>query len=222
MLQITLRTVLVYLFLIATVRLMGKRQIGELEISELIITFMLSEVAAGPIINEDVSLLSAFVPIAVLLGIEVILSKLLMRFPLLKILIAGRPSIVIENGHLRQKELRRQRMCVSELISALRQQGIADISDVCYAILEGNGRLSVFPKASRSPVTPEQLCIAVDEGGIAVILIIDGKIIKNNLTEEWSEEKIHKHLQKNGLSQKDVFLMWVSPDGTPNHIIKEK
>ena len=222
MTAICIKTVLIYFFLIITMRLMGKRQVGELEVSELIITFMLSEIAANPIMNKNVTVLHAAIPIALLLGIEVLLSFLLMRYPKLKSLIAGKPSMIIEHGALNQKELRRQRMCMSELISALRQQGISDITDVQFAILEENGKLSVFPKASRSPLTPEQMKIEVPPGGIARSLIIDGQIVKSNLKEGWSMQRLERELTERGVAPEDVFLFSVSPDGTLYIIMKEK
>ncbi len=222
MLTISIRTILIYFFLILTMRLMGKRQVGELEVSELIVTFMLSEIAANPIMNKSATLIDAAVPISLLLGIEVLMSYLLMRFPALKSVIAGKPSMIIEHGILNQKELRRQRMCMSELISALRQQGISDISDVQFAILEENGKLSVFPKASRSPLTPDHMKIEVPAGGIARSLIIDGRVVESNLKEGWSRQRLERELTKRSIAPEDIFLFSASPDGTLYIIMKEK
>ena len=222
MIEICLKTVFIYFFLIVTMRLMGKRQVGELEVSELIITFMLSEIAANPIMNKNATLLHAAVPIALLLGIEVFLSYLLMWFPPLKLLITGKPSMIIANGEINQRELKKQRMCLSELISALRQQGVSDIADVQYAILEENGKLSVFPKASRSPATPSQLKIQVDDGGLSQSLIIDGSIVESNLKNGWSRERLTKELKRKKLTLSDVFLFSVSPDGTFYIVMKDK
>ncbi len=222
MTAICIKTVLIYFFLIITMRLMGKRQVGELEVSELIITFMLSEIAANPIMNKNATLLDAAVPIVILLGIEVLLSHLLMRFPKLKRLITGKPSMIIERGVLDQRELRRQRMCMSELISALRQQGIADVADVWYAILEENGKLSVFPKASRTAATPEQMHIEVGNGGIARVLIIDGLPVESNLSDGWNRTRLERELSERSIRLSDVFLFSVSPDGTVYIIMKEK
>ena len=222
MTAISLKTVFIYFFLIISMRLMGKRQVGELEVSELIVTFMLSEIAASPIMNKNVPLLHAVIPILILLGLEVIISYLLMRFPNLKKLMVGKPSMIISRGELNQKELKRQRMCLSELISALRQQGISDIADVHYAILEENGKLSVFPKASRSPVTPQQLKLDINDGGIARSLIIDGRIVKANLTDGWNRPRLERILEEKNIEVSDVFLLSVSPDGTLYIILKEK
>ena len=147
----------VYFMLIITLRLMGKRQIGELQLSELIVTILLSELAAIPIADKDIPLFYAIVPILLLLSLEVILSYIVLRLPGVKNLFAGRPSIIINKGVLNQKELERQRTGISELLCSLRQSGISDIGDVEYAILEQNGRFSVFPKAASSSVTPQQM-----------------------------------------------------------------
>lgn len=203
-------------------RLMGKRQVGELEVSELIVTFMLSEIAANPIMNKKASIWHAIVSVLLLLGLEVLVSFMLLRFPRLKKLMVGKPSMIISHGTLDQKELKKQRMCMSELISALRQQGIADIADVQFAILEENGKLSVFPKASRSAATPQQLKIEVDDGNIARSLIIDGEIVTSNLNSGWSQVRLERELSDRNLKVSDIFFLSVSADGTLYIVMKEK
>ena len=222
MLTVCIRTVFIYFFLIVSMRLMGKRQVGELEVSELIVTFMLSEIAANPIMNKKASLLHSIVSVLLLLSLEVIVSLMLLRFPRLKKLMVGKPSMIISHGVLDQAELKKQRMCMSELISALRQQGIADVADVQFAILEENGKLSVFPKASRTAATPQQLKIKVDDGNIARSLIIDGEIVTANLNSGWSRNRLERELQDRNLKASDIFLFSVSADGTLYIVMKEK
>ena len=217
-----IRTVIVYFALIVMLRLMGKRQIGELEVSELIVTILLSELAAVPITDKDTPLLFALAPSLLLLSLEVILSCVLLRFPKIKTLLAGKPSIVIRGGVLDQKELARQRTGISELLASLRQNGISDIGDVEYAILEQNGKFSVFPKVARGGVTPEQLGLTPEEPGIAHALIIDGKIIKENLTlAGWNRNRLEQALRKKHLTARDVFLFSVNDAGDTTIIIKE-
>ena len=156
---------------------MGKRQVGELQLSELIVTIMLSDFAATPIYETDIPFSYAVIPILLLLSVEVILSFIILHVPKLKILLGGKPSFIIRKGTLDQKELKRQRMCMSELIGSLREQGISDIGDVEYAILEENGKLSVFEKASKKPPSAEDLNMDIKEPGISHALILDKIII---------------------------------------------
>ncbi|MBS5724771.1 MAG: DUF421 domain-containing protein [Clostridiales bacterium] len=223
MASVYIRTLLIYFMLIASLRLMGKRQIGELQLSELIVTILLSELAAIPIADKDIPLFYAIVPILLLLSLEVIMSYIVLRLPGIKTLFAGRPSIIINKGVLDQKELERQRTGISELLCSLRQSGIADIGEVEYAILEQNGRFSIFPKAANSSVTPAQMDLGVSEQGISHALILDRKIIRDNLPlAGWDEEKLSKELQQRGLRAEDIFLFSVNDTGETTIIIKEK
>jgi len=223
MASVYIRTLLVYFMLIITLRLMGKRQIGELQLSELIVTILLSELAAIPIADKDIPLFYAIVPILLLLSLEVILSYIVLRLPGIKNLFAGRPSIIINKGVLDQKELERQRTGISELLCSLRQSGISDIGDVEYAILEQNGRFSVFPKAASSSVTPQQMNMKVEEPGIAHALILDRKIIEDNLIlSGWDKKRLQRELKQRKLTAEDIFLFSVNDTGETTIIIKEK
>lgn len=204
-------------------RLMGKRQVGELQISELIITIMLSDLAATPIYETDTPFSYAIIPIFLLLSTEVILSYIILRIPKLKILLGGRPSFIIKNGVLDQKELTRQRMCISELIGSLRQQGISNISDVNYAILEENGKLSVFKKASADSPTCTDMGIDPTETGIAHALIIDRVIVDRNIIcAGWTRSRLEKHLRSIKKSSDEILLFSVTDDGSINIIYKEE
>ncbi len=223
MVTVFIRTLLIYLILIVSMRLMGKRQVGELQLSELIVTIMLSDFAATPIYETDIPFAYAIIPILLLLSVEVILSFIILHAPKLKILLGGRPSLIIRKGILDQKELARQRMCISELISSLRQQGISDIGDVEYAILEENGKLSVFEKAEKKPPSAEDLGISTREAGISHSLIIDKNIITRNLKSAgWSRGHLCDELRKLGKTPSDVLLFAVNDCGETTIIYKEK
>ena len=223
MITVFIRTLLIYIILIVTMRLMGKRQVGELQLSELIITIMLSDLASTPIYETDIPFSYAIIPILLLLSTEVILSFVILRVPKLKILLGGRPSFIIKNGILDQKELSRQRMCLSELIGSLRQQGIADISDVSYAILEENGKLSVFKKTVSDTPTCKDMGISPAESGISHALIIDKIIIDNNLAlAGWTRDRLMKNLKKLKKAPEDILLFAVTDDGATNVIYKEE
>ena len=223
MITVFTRTILIYLILIISMRLMGKRQVGELQLSELIVTIMLSDFAATPIYETDIPFSYAVIPILLLLSVEVILSFIILHVPKLKILLGGKPSFIIRKGTLDQKELKRQRMCMSELIGSLREQGISDIGDVEYAILEENGKLSVFEKASKKPPSAEDLNMDIKEPGISHGLILDKIIIDRNLKEAgWTRTKLLKKLGQLGTDKDNILLFSVNDCGETTIIYKEE
>lgn len=181
MTTIFLRTIIVYTILTVAMRIMGKRQIGELEVSELVTTLMLSEIATIPIENQQIPIIYAVIPIITLLFIEVFSSVVLIKLPILKSMVSARPSILIKHGRIDQKELRRNRVSIDELMSELRAADCADPTNVAYAILEKNGKLTVIPMASAKPPTSNDLGIKVGVGGMMHSIIIDGRLCRNNL-----------------------------------------
>lgn len=214
MTTVLLRTIVIYLTLVLSLRLTGKRQIGEMQLSELVVTFMLSELAVFPITDKNVPLTHAILPIAVLLSSEVIFSFLQTKSPAFRKFLCGGPSVIIEKGRLRPDVLAKNRLDVEEMLGELRLKGCFDISQVEWAILEENGKMSVLTRADTSPFTPEQLNLPVDEHGCAHPVIVDGLVNANGLssagkTEAWLE----KFLKKNGLSLPHVFLMTVDDLG---------
>lgn len=223
MVTVVIRTVIIYIILTLTLRIMGKRQIGELEISELIVTFMLSELATTPISDTNVPLFNGIVPIILLLSIEGMLSFITVKVPLFKKLIYGKPSILIHNGRLDQAELRNQRIELSELMCAVRQSGIRSLSDVFCAILEENGKISVFSKATKDALTPEQANITAEDDGVGLPLIMDRRIIKENMhLMGWSDSRLQKALSSRNLTLKDVFLLSADLKGNVYIIKKER
>ena len=147
MVTVLARTIIIYMTLIAVMRIMGKRQIGELEISDLATTFLISEIASLPITDTELPISHAIVPIIALLTLEVFISALLSRFPKIKFLFRASPATLIKDGVLSQKAMRDARLSFDELFSELRRQGVDDISHVSYAILEQNGNITVIQKA---------------------------------------------------------------------------
>ena len=222
MVAIFFRTVVIYLLLIIAMRLMGKRQIGELEVSELITTILLSEIASLPITSHEIPVMYAVIPIITLLSLEVIISVLLIKFPSIKNLLSPRPNVIINKGKLDQKELKRIRMSTDELLCEIRRAGIADLSEVYYAIVEENGKLSVLPKVSAKPPTLSQLGRPADETGLAHIIISDGKVNKNGLsTVGMSEDDLDSYLRFTGEKKEDIFLLLKDDAGKYTVIKKE-
>lgn len=222
MITLLIRTTIIYIFITMAMRVTGKRQIGELEVSELVVTFMLSELAAIPITDSSLPLLNVIAPILLLLSYEGIISYLTMKIPIFKKLFYGKPNILIYEGKLNQKELRRERLELSELLCTIRQSGISSIADVHYAILEENGKISVFPKTSSAPVTPKQLDLEPKEDGVSLPIIMDRRIIKENLLlRGWSRERLEHEIAKRGLQLSDVFLLSVD-DANNVYIIRRE
>ena len=223
MASLIIKTIIIYFILIAAIRIMGKRQIGELEISELVITFLLSEFAVLPISNKNASMLTALVPIGILLTLELASSLLTAKIPAVRKLLIGKPNIIIRKGVIDTKELSRLRMSIAELMSELRLKGISSLAEIDYAIVEDNGQISVFKTASTSPATPSDIGIAVPERGIAHCVIAEGKVLTDGLsdagvTREWLEDE----LKKRCAAIRDICIMTVDDGGNVLIIMKEK
>lgn len=222
MVTVLVRTLIIYGILIGALRLMGKRQIGELEISELVTTLLISEIAALPIENGEYPILYAFVPIVTLLFIEIFSSTLLVRLPFLKALFSSRPTVLVRNGIPLPRELRSVRISPEELISSLRQKGVTDIRDVDYAILEPNGQLSVIEKRASKPPSAEELRLPVEESGITHVLIANGRIDRHNLKRLPNGRAfIDDALRREGCRARDVLLMLTDDLGETTVIPKK-
>ncbi len=234
--QIVIRTVVVYFLLLFSIRAMGKRQIGEMQTSEFIITILLSEIAASPVTNRNQPLSHALVPVFVLVALELTVSCLLLRSNLLKRLFYGSPAILIAGGVIDQREMRRQRVEIDELISELRQAGIADPRDVSYAVLEENGKLSVFGRAGSSAQggtggsssAGGEAAPGTDPGGgqkergIAHVCVIDGAVVEKNLARvSWDKKRLEKELAARSLSLAEVYLLTVDDTGSVFCVKKE-
>ncbi len=209
------RTVILYLLIIAGLRLMGKRQIGELEPSDLVLALLIADLAAVPMQDFGIPLLTGVVPILTLLCITSIFSVLSTKSPFFRTVLCGRPSIIIENGELNQREMRKNRLTIDELTEELRLQGCPDPSAVKYAILETNGQLSVLPYAAQAPATPAQLGLTPEEPGIPRVIVSDGVLLRRNLNRAGRDDHwLYSQLKKSGLSSlKQVFLLTVDETG---------
>lgn len=222
MLTIFIRTAIIYFLLLGTMRILGKRQLGELEISELITTILLSEIASMPISNQNIPVSYAIIPLITIVTFEVVFSFLLSKFSALKNILSTPPSTLIYKGKIQQNELLKNRISAEELISELRLKNVSDPSQVEYAILEQNGMLSVFPKIEYQQATLKQLGIEDTEQGIIHIIISQGAWNEHNLKLlNKNKEEFEKHMRKKGVSQEQVFLLTVDDCGKKNIIIKE-
>ncbi len=214
MITISIRTIIIYVVLMITMRLMGKRQLGELDLTELVITFMLSEIASLPITNTEIPMLHAIVPILILMAFEIITSTLALKSSLFKKIFASSPSVIISKGIMNISEMRKVRISLDELVSQVRQNGIYDLDEVDYAILEENGKMSIIPKSLYRTPSIKDLSLPDDRSGIGHILISDGKSNRHNLRmlghdEGWLQRKLECYK----LNKKDVFCMTLDDSG---------
>lgn len=220
---IFIRTILIYLLLIAIMRLSGKRQIGEIQLSELVTTFLLSEIASHPLTNANIPFLHAVIPILTIISLEIIMSFLSTKSAVMKSILDGKPSIIIRKGVINQKEMVKMRLSMEDLLCELRLKNIASPDEVEYAILEQNGQISVFPKDAQKQLTLADLNLNGTGAGISHAVIIDGHILDYAVqnagkTTEWVEEQLRK---KHIHDIKTVFLMTVDDNDTV-HLVKKE
>ena len=218
-----LRTILLYLVLIGGVRLMGKRQIGQLEASEFVVTMLIANLASIPMQDGGIPLLSGLVPILTVLGLELVLSGFIMRSVRFRRLLCGKPVILIENGRILQQNLRSTRVTLDELAGHLREKDVLDVTSVQYAILETDGNLSVFPYPKELPASAAEAGIKPKDRDLPVTIIEDGYFSRENLqksgkTEDW----LVKTLTKNRATITGTFLLTVDKGGNTVWIGKER
>lgn len=208
MLIAALRTVIIYIMIMLALRLGGKRQLGELQPAELVVTLLISDLASVPMQDNGMPLLSGLIPIAVLVSLELILSAVMLKSHLLSKLVAGNPVVIIRAGKLEQKALRLLRMTVEDLMENLRQQQVFDIRDVQYAIAETNGKISICLMPDTKPVTVADLTLSVNDEGAPVPVVSDGKLVNWGLSMcGVSAEWVHEKLRRRNYTIKDVLLM---------------
>jgi len=183
-----LRTLLLYLVLLACIRFLGKRQIGQMEASEFVVAMLVADLAAIPMQDVAIPLYTGLVPILTVLGAEFILAGLCLRSIKLRRILCGKPVILIENGRLLQNNLRRTRVTQDELMGHLREKDILDLRSVQYAILETNGNLSVFPFPSEVAPSAKDLKIHPKERYLPVTIISDGYLLAENLRVSGRDE----------------------------------
>lgn len=218
------RTVILYLLIMLGLRLMGKRQIGELEPGELVLTMMISDLATVPMQDFGIPLLAGIVPILTLLALSMLVSQLSLCSIRFRDLLCGTPTILIENGVLHQEAMRRNRYTLDELLEELRGQGLSKIQDVKYAVLENSGHLSILPWTRQQPPTVSQLELAVeDDVTLPVVLINDGRVLDKNLAacgknRGWLDRVLR---ERNLTAPGQVFLLTLDDTGQIDCIPKE-
>lgn len=223
MLTAVIRTMILYLVIVIGIRLMGKRQIGQLEPSEFVLSLLIADLAAVPMQDFGIPIIMGVIPIITLLCLNTILSVLTVKSIRIRALLCSRPSIVVQDGKILSREMVKNRFTVDELMEELRVAGVTDIDSVKYAVLETTGRISVITKREDQPPTSSDLGVAVQDNGLPVIVVSDGRVLTENmkvrnLTDQWLRQQLSGR-KINDLSQ--VFLMTVDEAGKVYLSVKE-
>ena len=216
------RTIILYLVLIFVIRMMGKRQIGQMEASEFVVTMLVANLASIPMQNSAIPLYSGLVPILTVLGTELVLSGVILKSVLFRRFFCGKPVILIDNGKIIQENLRRTRVTLDELTGHLREKDVLDLNSVQYAILETNGNLSVFPYPKDRPASAKEAGIRAKPQFLPITIIEDGYLSRQNLRlsgkkEEWLDRVLAEHQA----TLDDTFLLTVDDRNRINFVRKE-
>ena len=227
-LNIFLRTLLIYLSVLLVMRLMGKREVGQLSTFDLVVAIMIAEVAVIPVEDLSIPVYIGLIPMFTLVGAEIFFSFLCLHSRKLRGLIEGHPSIIIANGRIIEREMRRLRYNINDLLGQLREKNIFNLSDVEYAILETSGELSVILKSSKRSLNLEDISIFPGKEELSVPLIVDGEVLDKNLqytgySRDWLQQKLHGC----SLQPEDILFASLEPGGKlyiseKEHALKRK
>ena len=208
------RVFVLYLLVILVMRIMGKREIGQLQPYELAITLIISELVTLPMENNSIPLMNGIIPVFTITLAQLILSYLTTKSQWLQDFISGRYTIIIENGKMIQKNMMKQKYNITELLEQLRMNGVVKVDDVEYAILETSGQLSVILKAPKQPVTAEQMMVLTEYEGLPINIILDGKIVEENLgSAKLTVADVEKRLKEEQLTIPNVFYASINAKG---------
>ena len=223
MIATIIRTFIIYCFVSLCVRLMGKRQLGQLQPGELVITILISEIAATPITDTSQPIINTVISLMLLVAFEIFSSLLCRKSLKFRYASDGKPITLIKHGKLNQKNLKTLRFTIDEVLSALRQKDIFDINEVEYAGVETNGNLSVLLKQNKQPLTQETYESPKKTTDAPCVVIIDGKIIESSLNDSpVTIDEINKKIKKDKVDKKDILLMTVTKSNKYTIIRKEK
>jgi uncharacterized membrane protein YcaP (DUF421 family) len=216
------RTLILYILLVVVMRITGKRQIGQLQPVELVITMLISEVAAIPMQDNDVPMINSIVAVLLLAASEIVVSAIAMKSIRFRSLLQGNPVIIIRNGVLDQKQMKRLRYTVDDLLEALREKDVFSISDVQYAVAETDGSLSVLLKPEKRGVTVGDTCLRGEKSSVQCVVICDGRIISSGMKDcGMTENRLRQLLAEKNLRVRDVLLLSSDPEGNTDIIKKE-
>lgn len=218
-----IRAVLLYTLIILAIRIMGKRQISDLQTSELVVTLLIADIASIPMQDVSQPLVSGIVPMAVLIIAEIVVSALMVKHSGFRKAVCGSPIILINDGKVDQKQMRRLRITIEDLFEQLRQKDVFSIHDVAYAIMETNGKISVIKKPEKETLCADMLKLNVPNNGLETVVIRDGELSDFSLKIcEKDADWVHSILQKENYNIEDVFIMTADRSGAYRIIEKNK
>lgn len=207
---VLIRTIILYLIVLFVIRIMGKAELSKMSPFQLIVIFMIAELASIPIESPDVSMITGISAIFTLLFLQVLISFLSLKFEGFKNFFSGKPNVVIDKGAINLKELKSLRITINDLMEQLRIGGFASIADVEFAVMETNGELSIIPKCTKKPLTAEDMSITKDKEIMPTVFISDGIIYKKNIEKSgWTVKKLKNKLHSKGINNyTEVFLVF--------------
>lgn len=208
-----MRSLILYSVVVLALRVMGKRQIGELQPSELVITLLFSELASVPMQDAEQPILSGILPILALASIEIAVSSITLKCVGFRHLLYGKPIVLVNQGKIDQKAMEKARVSIDDLIEAMRTNGIIKVADIDFAVLETNGNMSIIPKDNTDT-----------SGGLPEIIVVDGKILKANMKKAGlSKNKLYTLMKKENISDvKDIFFLTCQAGGKVHFIKKDR
>ncbi len=222
MIAIIIRTLILYIILTIGIRLMGKRQIGDMQPNELVVTLVISEIAAIPLQDTDQPILNGVCSIFVLVVLEILLSVLAMKNMTVRRLISGQSVIIIEDGVIDQTAMKKVRMTILDLVELLRGENVFEIEDVAFAVLEVNGDLNVLLKSQKQTITPKDMGQAPKAATLPLPVVSDGRVIEDTLRNfQISRSELNKLIEREKVKLKDIFLMTIDKDKNTS-IVKKR
>lgn len=215
MILIFVRTIIIYVLVLCVMRLMGKREIGQMQPFELVISIMIADLAATPMTEIGIPILYGIIPILGMLFMHIILSVINIKSIRMREIICGKPRILISNGTIDERALIKENFTINELQERLRVNNVNNITDVEYAILETSGQISVILKAEKAPVTPEDLNLPKNKAKISYDLVLDGRIMTDNLKKLEKDLKwLEKEIAKFNILPSEALIFVLNGDGT--------
>lgn len=215
---IFVRSIIFFVILSLSMRLMGKRQIGEIELTEFVTAVMLSELAALPVTDTDIPLTHGIAAVGVLVSLEIIIAFVCRKSPAVRRVLDGKPLVLVAKGRVLEKNLTKSRISTDELFAAIRGSGLKGMEEVSYVILEQTGALSVIPAAHAAPLTPSDMNKKVEDKGVSHAVVVDGKVQKRALHDSGrSEEWLSSELARRGLGEKQLLYFCVDDEGNVSY-----
>lgn len=216
------RTCIIYIFIVLAVKIMGKRQIGQLKPHELIITFLVSQIASQPLQDNSIPLVNAIMPILLLVSFEIIFSVISMKSIRFRDFVQGKPIFVIRDGKIKENELRRLRLTGDDLIDAMRQKDVFDLSTVKDAVMETNGTISVLQRKECTPPDAQTLNVQTTDGGCPVVIVLDGKPVPEYFSKNrFSLNQINLIVTALGVPMQDILVLTIDDEGKTFYLKKE-